>query len=103
VWWQSVEGTLSPSCWSEIPSSSAARAAPGAREGLGSIRRAVLFSMLAWLPIAVWALSEADSFQGCSRTPLSHFAVGVDSSGNPLLVLSDSLAEAVLGPMVPRL
>jgi hypothetical protein len=77
---------------------------PFFRQGLGSVRRAVLFGLLAWVPIAVWAYVRGRFLPGNVQEPLlSHFAVNVRCLlAIPLLVLSDSLAEAVLGPLVPR-
>lgn len=80
----------------------ALRLAP--REGLGSVRRAVFFGLLTWVPTAVWAHFSGRLLPGGSPEPLlSHFAVNVRCLlAIPLLVLSDSLAEAVLRPIVAR-
>ncbi|MCI0410515.1 MAG: hypothetical protein L0191_18475, partial [Acidobacteria bacterium] len=80
----------------------ALRLAP--RQGLGSVRRAALFALLAWGPAAVWAYLSGRLLPGGAPEPLlSHFAVNVRCLlAIPLFILSDSVATAVLGPMVSR-
>ena len=73
------------------------------RQGLGVVRRAVLLALLAWLPIAVWALLNRRWLASVPGEPLlSHFGVHVRCLvGIPLLVLADATVTGILGRMVP--
>jgi hypothetical protein len=80
----------------------ALRLAP--RQGLGAVRRALFFGLLAWVPIAVWAYLRGRLLPGVTPEPLlSHFAINVRCLlAIPCLVLSDAVATTVLGPMIFR-
>lgn len=80
----------------------ALRLAP--RQGLGSVRRAVFFALLAWGPAAVWAYLRGRLLPGVAPEPLlSHFAVSVRCLfAIPLFILSDSVATTVLSPLISR-
>jgi hypothetical protein len=72
-------------------------------EGLGVVRRAVFFSLLAWLPIAAWAAVTGRALSGGVEEPLLHhfgihvrFLVAV-----PLLILGEALAHGLTTRLIP--
>jgi len=74
------------------------------QQGLGVVRRAVLLALLAWLPVAVWALLNRRWLASVPGEPLlSHFGVHVRCLvGIPLLVLADAPLSGLLGRIFPH-
>jgi len=74
------------------------------REGLGAVRRAILYGLFAWVPIAAWAAASGRLSGGDAQEPLfAHFGINLRCLlGIPLLVLSETVAEVVLARIVPR-
>lgn len=66
-------------------------------EGLGVGRRAVFYALLAWLPIAVWALIEGRALPGRTAEPLfEHFGIHARCLvAIPLFILADATANAI--------
>lgn len=73
------------------------------QQGLGVVRRAVVLALLAWLPIAVWALLSRRWLASVPGEPLlSHFGVHVRCLlAIPLLVLTDAMVTGILGRTIP--
>lgn len=65
--------------------------------GLGLVRRAVFWSLLGWLPIAIWALVTQRALPGDSVEPLlAHFGVHARLLvAVPLLILAEGPASAL--------
>jgi len=74
-------------------------------EGLGVGRRAIFFALLAWLPIAVWALVEGRALPGKTAEPLfEHFGIHVRCLISiPLFILTEATAHAVGAGLVSNL
>src|SRR5262245_56157539 len=74
--------------------------------GLGVGRRALLWTDITWLPIAVWAwwAGRALPFQGQVAEPLlAHFGVHARLLvGIPLLIVAEAAAQRVLARLVPQ-
>ena len=68
----------------------AVRLAP--RDGLGVARRAIFFALVAWLPIAFWALIRGRFIQAAAGEPLlQHYGVHVRCLvAIPLLILGEA-------------
>lgn len=68
------------------------------RDGLGVGRRAVLFTALAWLPVAVWAAATHRFWQpSAGESLLQHFGVHARFLvAIPLLILAEARAHATL-------
>ncbi len=66
-------------------------------EGLGVGRRAVLFALVAWLPIVVWALIEGRALPGKTAEPLfEHFGIHARCLvAIPLFILTEATAHRV--------
>lgn len=71
------------------------------REGMGLGRRAILYALVAWVPLAVWAYLHGRALPGGSAEPLmAHFGVNVRCLvAIPLLIL----AEGTMGRMMASL
>jgi hypothetical protein len=65
--------------------------------GLGLVRRAVFWSMLGWLPIALWAVVMQRAWPGAAVEPLlAHFGVHARLLvAVPLLILAEGPANAL--------
>lgn len=67
--------------------------------GLGTVRRCLVFALVTWLPIAVWALLWQRAFPGEIEEPLlRHFGVHVRC----LLAIPLFLLAEVVGDIIPR-
>ena len=66
-------------------------------DGLGLVRRAVFWSLVAWLPIVLWALYAGRALPGVPGEPLlAHFGVHVRFLvAVPLLILAEGPAHAL--------
>ncbi|MFM0573069.1 hypothetical protein PQQ88_32950 [Paraburkholderia caledonica] len=64
-------------------------------EGLGIVRRALFFSAICWLPIALWAIATGHAFPTRGEHTLaSHFGIHVRSLvAIPLLILAEHTAH----------
>ena len=74
--------------------------------GLGVGRRALFWTALAWLPIAVWAwwAGRALPEQGQAAEPLlQHFGVHARLLlGIPLLILAEAVAQRIMARLIPQ-
>ncbi len=73
-------------------------------EGLGLVRRALFWSLLAWVPIAVWAWMEGRAVPPLTEEPLlGHFGVQVRCLvAIPLLILAEGPAHAMTMRILPH-
>jgi hypothetical protein len=75
-------------------------------QGLGVGRRAIFFTALAWLPIAVWAVLEGRALPapGAVTEPLlEHFGVHARLLlGIPLLIIAEALAQKTATRLLPQ-
>lgn len=71
--------------------------------GLGLVRRAVFFALLAWLPIAAWALVTGRALPGTVSEPLlQHFGIHVRFLvAVPLLILGEGIAHNLTTRLIP--
>ncbi len=74
-------------------------------DGLGIGRRAVLFALVAWLPIAVWAIARGRALHGALSEPLfGHFGVNIRCLvAIPLMVLAEATSQGVASEFLRRL
>jgi hypothetical protein len=74
------------------------------RDGLGVVRRAVFYALLAWLPIAVWALTRGRALDGAlDESLLAHYGVTVRCLvAIPLLILAEGVAHGVTHRLLPQ-
>jgi hypothetical protein len=72
--------------------------------GLGAARRAILFGLLSWLPIALWALFRGRFFQTATGEPLlQHFGVHVRCLVSiPLLILGEATLHRTTQRCIPQ-
>jgi hypothetical protein len=74
--------------------------------GLGVGRRALFWTALAWLPIAVWAwwVGRALPAQGQTAEPLlQHFGVHARLLlGIPLLIVAEAVAQRIMAHLIPQ-
>lgn len=71
------------------------------REGLGTVRRAVFFALLTWLPIAVWDLLVHPAVPG-GEPLLQHFSVHVRCLlAIPVLILAQGFAHKTTTRLLP--
>lgn len=72
-------------------------------EGLGVVRRAVFFALLAWLPIAAWAGFTGRALPGAVGEPLlQHFGIHVRFLvAVPLLILGEGMAHGLTTRLIP--
>jgi hypothetical protein len=70
--------------------------------GLGLVRRALFWSMLGWLPVALWALYINRALPGALSEPLlSHFGVHVRLLvAVPLLIFAEGPASALVARLL---
>ena len=73
-------------------------------EGLGLVRRALFWSLLAWVPVAVWAWLEGRAVPPLAEEPLlGHFGVQVRCLvAIPLLILAEGPAHAMTMRILPH-
>ncbi|MBS1213776.1 MAG: hypothetical protein H6R26_2393 [Proteobacteria bacterium] len=71
--------------------------------GLALARRAIFFALLAWLPIAVWAVFNGRALPGTVGEPLlQHFGIHVRFLVVvPLLILGEGTAHALTTRLIP--
>jgi hypothetical protein len=71
--------------------------------GLGVVRRAVFFTLLAWLPLAIWAWQAKRALPGAPGEPLlQHFGVQVRCLiAIPLLILAQAFAHKTTTRLIP--
>lgn len=74
--------------------------------GLGIGRRAVFWTALAWLPIAVWAWWAGRALPEQGQTPeplLQHFGVHARLLlGIPLLIVAEAVAQKIMARLFPQ-
>ena len=72
--------------------------------GLGVGRRAIFWTLLAWLPLAVWALLNGRALQGAVQEPLlAHFAVHARLLiAIPAFLAAEALAHRAMGSYLPH-
>jgi hypothetical protein len=72
-------------------------------DGLGLVRRAVFWSLVAWLPVALWAAYAGRAVPGEAAEPLlAHFGVHARFLvAVPLLVLAEGPAHALAAWLLP--
>jgi hypothetical protein len=72
-------------------------------KGLGTGRRAVFFALIAWLPVAAWALLTRHALSTAVGEPLfEHFGVHVRCLiAIPLLILAQGLAHRTTRQLLP--
>lgn len=73
--------------------------------GLGVVRRAVFFSLLAWLPIAIWAAYQGRfmTVGDTSEPLLMHFGIHMRALiAIPLLILAEALALKIGFHIIPQ-
>ena len=73
--------------------------------GLGMVRRAVFWALLAWLPTAVWAGLNGGLLPAEGSEPLlAHFGINVRLLvAVPLLIFAEGMVESTLSAILPRL
>jgi hypothetical protein len=73
--------------------------------GLGIVRRALFWSLLAWLPIAAWAAWTGRAVTPTSGEPLlAHFGIHVRFLvAIPLLIFAESAVHGMCARLLPRL
>ncbi|MGH8627656.1 MAG: hypothetical protein ACREYC_21085 [Gammaproteobacteria bacterium] len=71
--------------------------------GLGIVRRAIFFALLAWLPIVVWAGYAGRALPGVAHEPLlQHFGIHVRFLiAVPLLILGEGMAHGLTAKLIP--
>jgi hypothetical protein len=74
------------------------------RSGLGVARRALFYTALAWLPLAIWAAFSHRLFEGpAGESLLQHFGVNARCLiGIPLLILAEASLHKTLSAMIPQ-
>jgi hypothetical protein len=72
-------------------------------EGLGVARRAMFFALLAWLPIAAWAVFAGRALPGTVGEPLlQHFGIHVRFLvAVPLLIFGEGMAHGLTTRLIP--
>lgn len=72
-------------------------------KGLGLVRRACFFALLAWLPIMVWAVIQGRAMPGGVDEPLlQHFGIQIRFLvAVPLLVLGEGMAHRLTTRLIP--
>ena len=74
-------------------------------QGLGIGRRALFWSLLAWLPIAIWAWLQGDLLPVAGSEPLlAHFGINARLLlGVPLFIIAEGMMHSTLTALLPRL
>ncbi|MFB9128653.1 hypothetical protein E2553_05310 [Paraburkholderia dipogonis] len=72
------------------------------REGMGTLRRALIFGAICWLPIVVWAMLTGRVSRGAEGdTLLAHFGVHVRCLvAIPMLVIAEGVAQKMVPPLL---
>ena len=73
------------------------------KEGLGIARRAILFALLTWLPIAVWAWIQHRFTSSASSEPLlQHFGMHVRFLvALPLMIIGEGVVQMIMPRVIP--
>ena len=73
-------------------------------EGLGLLRRALFWSLLAWLPIAAWAVATGRAGTDAANEPLlAHFGIHVRFLvAVPLLILAEGVVHNTMQRLLPQ-
>jgi len=74
-------------------------------EGLGIVRRALFWSLLAWLPLAIWAWLQGDLLPVAGSEPLlAHFGINARLLlAVPLFIMAEGMMHSTLTALLPRL
>ncbi len=74
-------------------------------QGLGVARRALFWSLLAWLPIAIWAWKNSFLLPLEGDEPLlAHFGINARLLlGVPLFIIAEGMMQSTLTALLPRL
>jgi len=75
------------------------------QQGLGIFRRALFWSLLAWLPIAIWAWLQGDLLPVEGGEPLlAHFGINARLLlAVPLFIIAEGMMHSTLTALLPRL
>jgi len=72
-------------------------------DGLGVVRRAAFWGLLAWLPIAGWALATGHAFGDGGESMLSHYGVTLRLLvAIPLMIAAEALFLSTVRRLAPR-
>lgn len=73
------------------------------KKGLGVLRRAIIFALLAWLPLVLWAVFKGYALPGHVDEPLlQHFGVHVRFLiAIPLLIMGEAMMHKLIGRLLP--
>ena len=73
-------------------------------QGLGIVRRALFWSMLSWLPTAIWAWQAGYLLPSEGNEPLlAHFAINVRLLlAVPLFIIAEGMVQGTLSALIPR-
>lgn len=74
-------------------------------QGLGIVRRALFWSLIAWLPTAVWAWIKGGFLPAEGSEPLlAHFAINARLLlAIPLFIIAEGMMHGTLAAVLPRL
>ena len=74
------------------------------REGLGVTRRILLFAMVTWSPIAIWAMLYHRALPSEADEPLlQHFGIHIRCLvAILLLIVGEALAQAIVRRLIPQ-
>ncbi|PQV49184.1 hypothetical protein [Paraburkholderia sp. BL21I4N1] len=72
------------------------------RNGMGTVRRALIFGAICWLPIVIWAVLTGRASRGADGdTLLAHFGIHVRCLvAIPLFVIAEGVAQKLMPPLL---